>query len=77
MTGQAFTPAERPSPDHTVADVLSCWPASTAIFVRRGMACPGCVMAPMMTLEEAAAAYDLEVFELIADIVETCATASA
>jgi hybrid cluster-associated redox disulfide protein len=53
-----------------VADIMARWPACTAVFVRRGMACPGCVMAPMMTLEEAAAAYRLDPADLLAEIVE-------
>ena len=71
MTRHAFSPDQGLSRLDMVADVLARWPASTAAFVRRGMACPGCVMAPMMTLEEAAAAYHLDVAELMADLVQT------
>jgi hybrid cluster-associated redox disulfide protein len=60
-----------------VADTLADWPGATAVFLRRAMACPGCVMAPMMTLGEAAAAYEVDVLELIADIVDTGASPSA
>lgn len=63
----------QPSPDELVAEVLIRWPGSAAVFLRHGMACPGCVMAPMMTLAEAAAAYDLEPCCLAAEIGLTTA----
>jgi len=47
-----------------VGDILSRWPATADAFNRYRMACPGCVMAPFMTLSEACAAYDLDIKEV-------------
>lgn len=78
MTRHSFNPDQGPSRHDMVADIMARWPASAAVFVRRGMACPGCVMAPMMTLDEAAAAYRLDPLELLAEIIaEAQVTASA
>jgi hybrid cluster-associated redox disulfide protein len=63
----------RPSPHDLVGEVLTRWPGSAAVFLRYGMACPGCVMAPMMTFEEAAAAYGIDPACLGAEIVLTTA----
>lgn len=69
------TASPRPSADAAaitensfVAAVLSSRPATLAVFLRRGMHCPGCRMAPFMTLAEAAASYGLMVDELVAEL---------
>lgn len=55
-----------------VAEVMNCWPQTVPVFVRHRMACPGCVMAPFMTVAEASKEYglDAEIFaaELTAEI---------
>ena len=43
-------------------------PGAMTVFVRYRMACPGCVMAPFMTLAEAAASYRLDPDRLVADL---------
>ena len=53
-----------------VAEVMERWPASVGVFNRRRMACPGCVMAPFMTVAEAATSYGLSPAELAADLVD-------
>ncbi|MET4702513.1 hybrid cluster-associated redox disulfide protein [Constrictibacter sp. MBR-5] len=53
-----------------VAEVMERWPVSIGVFNRRRMACPGCVMAPFMTVAEAAISYGLSPEELEADLVE-------
>jgi len=53
-----------------VAEVMERWPVSVGVFNRRRMACPGCVMAPFMTIAEAATSYGLSPEELKADLVE-------
>jgi hybrid cluster-associated redox disulfide protein len=58
------------SPDDFVSDVLARNPACAAVFVRRGMACPGCAMAGFMTLRDAAEAYQLEVEPLLEELGE-------
>ncbi|WP_207476155.1 DUF1858 domain-containing protein [Arenibaculum pallidiluteum] len=51
-----------------VSDVLERWPAAVAVFLSRGMACPGCAMAPFMTLGDAARAYGFSPLELTAEL---------
>lgn len=41
----------------TVGEFLDRWPETVSVFNRNGMACPGCAMAPFMTIAEACAAY--------------------
>ena len=53
-----------------VAEVMDRWPVSVGVFNRRRMACPGCVMAPFMTVAEAAISYGLSPAELEADLVQ-------
>lgn len=53
----------------TVADVLADWPATSWVFLRRGMACVGCAMAPHETLEEVARVYGLLDEDLVRDLV--------
>lgn len=47
-----------------VADVMSRWPATVWTLTGLRMACPGCPMAPFMTLEEVSRAYGKNVEEL-------------
>ncbi|HYE51095.1 MAG TPA: hypothetical protein VEB20_15975 [Azospirillaceae bacterium] len=54
-----------PGPGDLVAVVLEVRPELGAVFLARGMACPGCVMAPFMTVAEAAAAYAVDPDELV------------
>lgn len=58
-------PIER---DSTVRTVMEAHPATLAVFLRRRMHCPGCIMAPFMTLEEAAASYGVDASELVTDL---------
>ena len=43
--------------EQTVEQTLDQFPVLAAVFVRRGMACVGCAMAPFDTLAEAARSY--------------------
>lgn len=52
----------------TVAELLATWPQTSAVFVRRKMACPGCSMARFMSLAEAAAEYSIPAQELLDDL---------
>jgi hybrid cluster-associated redox disulfide protein len=54
--------------DSTVGETLRAFPATTAVFLRRRMHCPGCHMAAFMTLREAAATYDIAAEDLLADL---------
>ena len=59
--------------DMTVSRLLASRPPAAVVFVRHGMACVGCAMAPFDTLVEAAAAYGLEPQLLLADLAHAAA----
>ncbi|GIV68354.1 DUF1858 domain-containing protein [Caldilinea sp.] len=51
-----------------VAEVMERWPQTIPVFVRRRMACVGCVMAPFETLAEVATIYNLNLPDLLAEL---------
>lgn len=51
-----------------VGDVIERWPETIAVFNGHGMACPGCAMAPFMTVAESAAAYGLKAADLAREL---------
>ena len=51
-----------------VADIMRQWPATIDVFIAQQMACPGCPMAPFMSLEEAARSYGMDPWALVADL---------
>jgi hybrid cluster-associated redox disulfide protein len=51
-----------------VGDVIERWPATVTVFHGHGMACPGCAMAPFMTVAESAAAYGLKAADLVREL---------
>lgn len=55
-------------PDQTIAELLAHWPAIIAVFLRRRMACVGCVMARFETLHEVAASYHISADDLCSEI---------
>lgn len=57
-----------PAAEDTISDVLERWPAAVAVFLHRRMACPGCTMAPFMTVGEAARSYGIPTADLLADL---------
>lgn len=57
--------------DTIIADVLEEWPETAMTFLERGMACPGCAMAPFGTLADAARHYDLDPDAFVADLQRT------
>lgn len=54
--------------DMIVGDVIDRWPATVEVFNARRMACPGCAMAPFMTVAESADAYGLDLAELAGEL---------
>jgi hybrid cluster-associated redox disulfide protein len=48
--------------------VMDRFPETVCVFLRRRMHCPGCAMAPFMSLAEAAASYGLDPRELVAEL---------
>lgn len=51
-----------------VGDVLAKWPQTAPVFNRHKMACPGCAMAPFMTLNEACASYGVDIDGFVAEL---------
>ncbi|HYG85596.1 MAG TPA: DUF1858 domain-containing protein [Azospirillum sp.] len=62
-----------PSADQPIAEVLQAWPQTMTVFLRRRMACPGCAMAPFMTVAEAAEAYGMQPADLMAEFARAIA----
>jgi len=60
--------AEMPRLDQPVEEIMGRWPATARVFVRRKMACVGCIMAPFQTLAAAARAYGIPETELLAEM---------
>ena len=63
-----MTDPHHPAATHLIAEVLERWPPTLAVFLHRRMACPGCAMAPFMTVAEAAACYGVPPAELLAEL---------
>ena len=61
-------PAPSIDADSIVRGVMDRFPDTVPVFLRRGMHCPGCAMAPFMSLAEAAASYGIDPRDLIADL---------
>ncbi len=61
----------------TMADLMRDRPAVVPVLLRRGLACPGCAMAPFMTVREAAEAYGLDLDALLDDLADASLTPSA
>jgi hybrid cluster-associated redox disulfide protein len=57
-----------PDPAQTIEEVLRARPAAARVFMRRKMACVGCVMAPFETLRDAARIYGIPEAELLAGL---------
>ena len=52
----------------SVSAVIASSPAAMSVFMHHRMACPGCAMAPYMTIAEAAASYRLDPQRLLAEL---------
>ncbi|SMF51296.1 hybrid cluster protein-associated redox disulfide domain-containing protein [Tistlia consotensis] len=52
-----------------VGELMRRWPASVPLLLGRRMACPGCPMAPFMTVAEAAREYGIDPDELVRELV--------
>ena len=48
-------------PDLSLADLITTWPELRQVFFRHDMQCVGCLIAPLETVKDACAAYDLNV----------------
>lgn len=65
--------SESPQLDQSVEEILARWPATARVFIRRKMACVGCIMAPFQTLKVAARSYGIPEAELLAEIRQAAA----
>lgn len=63
-----MTVADMALADLTMAELMSGRPAVVPVLLRHGLACPGCAMAPFMTVREAAEAYGLELDGFLDDL---------
>jgi hybrid cluster-associated redox disulfide protein len=52
----------------TVADVLAYNPRTASVFLRRGMACVGCAIAPFDTLADVATIHKMSIGELLTEL---------
>ena len=68
LSSMAQTTTRTAIADMTMADLMRDRPAVVPVLLRRGLACPGCAMAPFMTVREAAEAYGLELDALLDDL---------
>lgn len=51
-----------------IADLLDACPAAAQVFLRHGMACVGCTMAPFETLADAAREYGIDSRSLLVEL---------
>jgi hybrid cluster-associated redox disulfide protein len=56
--------------DLSVAEIMTRWPATVAVFINRHMHCVGCPISAFHTLAEAAAEHGLPLAELTDDILQ-------
>lgn len=54
--------------DAIIGVMIDAHPETIPVFIRRRMNCAGCVMAPFMTIAEAASNYGVDIDEFIADL---------
>lgn len=57
--------------NQTIQEILERWPHAAKVFLKYGMACVGCVMAPFETLAEALAAYRISLERFLADLASS------
>lgn len=54
--------------DTLVCDVVAAYPDTVLVFVRRGLHCPGCYIAPFHTLADTAREYRISLASLLRDL---------
>jgi len=47
-------------PDLPLADLMTTWPQTVAVFVRHRMLCAGCLVSPFHTVTDACTEYHLD-----------------
>lgn len=66
-----------PMLDQPVEEIMGRWPATARVFIRRKMACVGCIMAPFQTLAAAARSYGIPEDELLHEIRDAASSDGA
>ncbi len=64
------------TPDASVEEVMSRFPTTIAVFLRRRMHCVGCVVGPFHTVWDAAGQYGIAAEALLAELREAAAAAA-
>jgi hybrid cluster-associated redox disulfide protein len=72
MTSRSET--TRPQEQTPVRMIMKLWPKTIRLFLARGMACVGCPVGGLHTLEEACTAHHIALDPLIAEITEVART---
>jgi hybrid cluster-associated redox disulfide protein len=60
------------TPDTTIDELLTAYPAAARAFVNHGMACVGCTMARFDTVGQAAIEYGLDIAPFVSEIAHLC-----
>tara|TARA_R100000750_G_scaffold26063_2_gene16740 strand:+ start:2779 stop:3009 length:231 start_codon:yes stop_codon:yes gene_type:complete len=47
-------------PDLPLSELMTRWPPTVSVFLRHGMLCVGCLIAPFHTITDACAEYRLD-----------------
>ncbi len=67
----------RPQDQTPVGIIMKLWPKTIRLFLARGMACVGCPVGGLHTLEEACSAHKVDLDPLLAEITEVARTTRA
>ena len=60
------------TPDTTLDELLTAYPAAARAFVKHRMACVGCTMARFDTVGQAAAEYGLDIVPFMQEVSHLC-----
>ena len=71
------TESTRPQDQTPVCTIMKLWPKTIRLFLARGMACVGCPVGGLHTLEEACDAHEVPLEPLLAEITEVARTTRA
>ena len=67
----------RPHDQTPVSAIMRRWPETIRLFLARGMACVGCPVGGLHTLEEACAAHKVDLVQLLSEINHVARTTRA
>lgn len=58
------------NPDVPLAEMMSRWPETIAVFNKHKMLCVGCLISPFHTIVDACREYDLDEDTFVAELLE-------